>query len=197
MICQPSLRCILGGMSEVTKILSAMDRGDDSAAERLLPLVYGELRKLAASQLQSESAGQTLQPTALVHEAYLKLVDQELEPKWHHRGHFFAAAATAMRRILVDNARRKNRVKRGGGLKRVDLDPQRIAEPELREDLISLDEALAELEKVHPRKATLVNLRYFGGLTMEQAAEALGVSRATAAREWTYARAWLLRRLAR
>ncbi len=182
-------------MSDVTQILSAIERGDQQASEQLLPVVYDELRRLASRQLSHEAPGQTLQPTALVHEAYLRLVDQDQQPAWNHRGHFFAAAAEAMRRILVENARRKNRMKRSGNLNRLDLDPAKISAPDGDDDLIALDEALNSLEERDARKAELVKLRHFAGLTMEQAANALGVSIATAERDWAYARVWLLREL--
>lgn len=182
---------ILKAMSEVTRILSAVEQGDPHAAERLLPLVYDELRKLAAARMAEEKPGQTLQPTALVHEAYVRLVGGEQPKGWDGRGHFFAAAAEAMRRILVDSARRKRRPKHGGGLVRHDLDDVGPAAPELGEDLLALDEALARLAETDPSKAELVKLRHFAGLTVGQAAQALGISPATADRHWAYARAWL------
>jgi len=191
-----SFPCILTvDMSDITQILSAIERGDQQASEQLLPVVYDELRRLASLQLSHEASGQTLQPTALVHEAYLRLVDRDRQPAWNHRGHFFTAAAEAMRRILVENARRKNRKKRGGNWNRLDFDPAKISVPEGNDDLIALDEALNSLEERDARKAELVKLRYFAGLTMEQAANALGVSIATAERDWAYARVWLLREL--
>lgn len=177
-------------MNDVTQILSALERGDPKAAECLLPLVYDELRKLAAQKLTDESPGQTLQATALVHEAYLRLVGDG-DPGWDGRGHFFAAAAEAMRRILVENARRKRSLKRGGGLARHELDEAEIAAPGLGDDLLSLDEALAGLAAKDPLKARLVELRHFAGLTLEEAARALGLSTTTAHRHWNYARAWL------
>jgi RNA polymerase sigma factor (TIGR02999 family) len=177
-------------MNDVTRILSAIERGDSGAAERLLPLVYDELRKLAARKLAQEKPGQTLQATALVHEAYLRLVVAD-DPGWDSRGHFFAAAAEAMRRILVDNARRKGRQKRGGALARVDIDEAELASPLPDEDLLALDEALARLAAEDPVKARLVELRFFAGLGLEDAAVALGVSAPTAKRYWRYARAWL------
>jgi len=187
-------------MSEVSQILSALARGDAQAASRLLPLVYDELRRLAAHKLSQETAGQTLQPTALVHEAYLRLVGNEPHgddrKQWDGRGHFFAAAAAAMRRILVDNARRKRRQKRGGGLVRQELDEAQLVAAEPCEDLLALDEALDRLTKEHPVKAELVKLRYFAGLTGAQAAAALNISTATAERYWAYARAWLLKEMA-
>lgn len=177
-------------MTDVTRILSAIEQGDSSAAERLLPLVYDELRKLAAQKMAQEDPGQTLQATALVHEAYVRLVDGERSQHWRSRGHFFGAAAEAMRRILVDQARRKKAIKRGGDRECVELvDIPQIA-PNL--DLIALDDALDELAVEHPEKARLVTLRFFAGRTLEEAAEMLGVSRATAQRHWAYARAWLL-----
>jgi RNA polymerase sigma factor (TIGR02999 family) len=178
-------------MPDVTRILSAIERGDDRAAERLLPLVYNELRKLAAARLANEKPGQTLGATALVHEAYIRLVDVEKTQYWNSRGHFFAAAAEAMRRILVENARRKRELKHGGGLHRVSLDhaaPVTHASPE---QLVTLNDALSCLEQDDPTAAQVFKLRYFAGLTIEQAAESLGVSRATAYRHWTFARAWL------
>jgi RNA polymerase sigma factor (TIGR02999 family) len=180
---------ILGRMSEVTRILSAIEQGDPHAAGHLLPLVYDELRRLAAQKLAQEAPGQTLQATALVHEAYLRLVDVEKVQHWQSRGHFFAAAATAMRRLLIDNARRKRSQKRGGGLRRQQLEA--VAAPEPDEDLLALDEALEKLAAQDPLKARLVELRYFAGLTGEQAAEVLGISPTTADRHWAYARAWL------
>jgi RNA polymerase sigma factor (sigma-70 family) len=209
-------------MSDVTRILSQIEQGDPQAADKLLPLVYEELRKLAAARLAHENPGQTLQATALVHEAYLRLVGpagpagpevrnqksevsmdgadvtsnlRPLTPDlWHSRGHFFAAAAESMRRILVDAARTKKSSKRGGDLQRVELvDVASPAEQPL--DLIALDEALTRLEQEQPDKAQIVKLRYFAGLTLEQAADAAGISRATAERRWAYARAWLFGRL--
>jgi RNA polymerase sigma factor (TIGR02999 family) len=179
-------------MSDVTRILNAIERGDGRAADELLPLVYEELRLLAAQRLSHESPGQTLQATALVHEAYLRLVGDEPQ-SWNSRGHFFAAAAEAMRRILVENARRKRTLRCGGALHRVDWDEAAIVEPEQRDadDLIALDEALAKLAKTDKLKADLVKLRYFGGLTIQQAAQALNISHATAERHWDYARSWL------
>lgn len=187
-------------MNEVTRIFRAVQAGDPQAASRLLPLVYDELRRLAARQLAREAGGQTLQPTALVHEAYLRLVGPGREagenaPHWDHRGHFFAAAAEAMRRILIDNARRKQRPKHGGGRRRVAGD---IAAPRPEmppEDLLALDEALDQLAQQEPAKAELVKLRFFAGLTMPEVADILGISLATAERHWTYARTWLFARL--
>ena len=183
-------------MSEVTQILHAIEQGDPSAAEQLLPLVYDELRKLAAHRLAHQARGQTLQPTALVHEAYLRLVGDPEGSDWDSRGHFFAAAAEAMRRILVENARRKGRRKRGGGLTRRDLDAaEQVTVPEVREDLLALDEALTKLAVTDPQAAQLVQLRYFAGLSIPEAAQTLGVSPRTADRLWAFARAWLLREL--
>jgi RNA polymerase sigma factor (TIGR02999 family) len=178
-------------MSEVTRILSAIEQGDPHAAKQLLPLVYDELRKLAAQKLAQEKPGQTIQATALVHEAYLRLVGRADEQKWDNRGHFFAAAAEAMRRILVENARRKKTQKHGGKLVRCALDELPLVAPDLGEDLLALDEALEKFAKEDPVKARLVNLRHFAGLTVDQAAEALNISPATADRYWAYARAWL------
>ena len=178
-------------MSDVTHILLQIESGDPSAAEKLLPLVYDELRKLAAARLSKEKPGQTLQATALVHDAYLKLVDFQQAGNWHSRGHFFAAAAEAMRRILVDNARRKSRLKHGGDRAQVDLEDVPIAIPNVREDLLALDRALDKLSHVDRTAAELIQLRYFAGLTVSQAAEMLHISVRTAERAWNYARAWL------
>jgi len=178
-------------MNDVTRILSAIENGDPRAAGKLLPLVYKELRKLAARKLAREKPGQTLQATALVHEAYLRLVGEQDTRRWDGRGHFFAAAAEAMRRILVENARRKAGPKAGGGRERVDLDAIAPAIEDLRVDVIALDEALTALEARDSRKADLVRLRFFAGLSIEQAAEALGVSVATANNDWSYAKSWL------
>jgi len=178
-------------MSEVTHLLNALDQGDPHAAAQLLPLVYNELRRLAAARLAAEPSGNTLQPTALVHEAYLRLVGAPGGDHWDHRGHFFAAAAEAMRRILIDGARRKATSRHGGTMRRQELDPDAAAVPEPREDLLALDEALIRLEAEDPLKANLVKLRYFAGLTIEEAAAALEISPATAKRYWTYARTWL------
>lgn len=182
-------------MPELTQILSKIEQGDPVAAEQLLPLVYEDLRRLAARELRREADGHTLQPTALVHEAYLRLVGPEAEPQWNHRGHFYAAAATSMRRILVESARRKKALKRGGDRQRVPIDESQILAAEPETDILALDEALQELESERPDLAQLVSLRYFAGLTMEQAAKALGVSLRTAERNWTYVRALLLERL--
>jgi RNA polymerase sigma factor (TIGR02999 family) len=181
-------------MSDVTQILHAIEQGDPHAASQLLPLVYDELRTLAAHRLAHQTPGQTLQPTALVHEAYLRLVGDPEGHDWDSRGHFFAAAAEAMRRILVENARRKGRRKRGGGLSRQDLGAaEEVAVPEFREDLLALDEALTKLASTDPKAARLVELRYFAGLPIPEAAQALGVSPRTADRLWAFARVWLLR----
>jgi len=182
-------------MSDVTRILSEIESGDPSAAGQLLPLVYDELRKLAAVRMAAESPDHTLQATALVHEAYLRLVDGEGRKRWDSRGHFFAAAAEAMRRILVDSARHRQSVKRGGGRLQVSLDEAHLAAPENPAELLALDEALTRLETNDPRAAELVKLRYFAGLTIPEAAGALGVSPRTADDIWAYARAWLFREL--
>src|SRR5262245_7790300 len=184
-------------MSEVTRILSAIEEGDPSAAEQLLPMVYDELRKLAADQLAQEKPGQTLQATALVHEAYLRLVDVERAQHWNGRGHFFAAAAEAMRRILVDNARHKKAAKAGGGWQRQDLLDAELAVDSTGDDLFAVDEALTRFAAEHPRAARLVHLRFFLGQTLEEAASHLGVEARTAYRDWAYARAWLRRELDR
>ena len=186
-------------MSEVTRILTAIEQGDPSAAEQLLPLVYDELRKLAAQKLSHENPGQTLQATALVHEAYLRLVGdqspttnyQPPQQHWDNRGHFFAAAAEAMRRIMIDQARQKQSRRRGGGRQRQALDHLDIAAPEPSLDILALHEALERFETIDAVKANLVKLRYFAGLTLPQAAAALGISTTTADRYWSYARAWL------
>jgi RNA polymerase sigma factor (TIGR02999 family) len=182
-------------MSEVTRILSAIEQGDPSAAAELLPLVYDELRQLAAQRLTQEKPGQTLQATALVHEAYLRLVDVERAQHWNSRGHFFAAAAEAMRRILVDNARRKRSKKRGGERVCPDLDQFAAATSERLDDVLDIDDALAGLSQADPQAAELVKLRYFAGLSIPQAAAVLGVSPRSADFLWAYARAWLLRSL--
>jgi len=185
-------------MSDVTRFLSQIEQGDPQAAEKLLPLVYDELRKLAATKLAQEKPGQTLQATALVHEAYVRLVTAQVSgvasqesAKWDGRGHFFAAAAEAMRRILIDQARRRVSQRRGGGRERLELEHLEIAAPEPDIDLLALNEALTKFEQVEPLKARLVKLRSFAGLTIPQAAEALGISSTTADRHWAYARAWL------
>jgi len=182
-------------MSEVTRILSAIEQGDAHAADQLLPLVYDELRQLAAQKLAQEKPGQTLDATALVHEAYLRLVDTEKAQTWNSRGHFFAAAAQAMRRILVENARRKGSLKRGGSRAREELDPETLVVPQIPDELLALDEALSQLATTDPQAAELVNLRYFAGLTVKQAAEVLGISSRSADFLWAFARAWLLRKI--
>ena len=185
---------IFAGMSDVTQLLDAATAGDSKAAAQLLPLVYDELRQLAAARMADEAPGQTLQPTALVHEAYIRLVGCDAASQWNGRGHFFAAAAEAMRRILVDHARRRQAGKRGGELHRVDLDaaaPAAPPEESATEDLLALDEALRQFEAEEPLRARLVKLRYFAGLSIPEAAAALGVSVATAKRHWVYARSWL------
>ena len=187
----------MGHMPDVSRILSRIESGDRSAAEQLLPLVYTELRKLASARIAQEKPGQTLQATALVHEAYLRLVGEPTsdgcqQPRqWDSRGHFFAAAAESMRRILVENARRKKRLKHGGELARAEIEVADLPTRMKPEELIALDEALARLREQDPLKAQLITLRYFGGLTIEQAAEMLKISRVTAHRYWTFARAWL------
>jgi RNA polymerase sigma factor (TIGR02999 family) len=178
-------------MNDVTQLLNAIDQGDPRAPGQLLPLVYDELRRLAAHKLAQEKPGQTLQPTALVHEAYLRLVGKGDEPLWDGRGHFFAAAAEAMRRILVENARRKHRLKRGGDRQRLDLEQVEAVSGAPSDDLLALDEALDQFAAEDGQKAELVKLRYFAGLSVEEAALCLGISRATADRYWAYARAWL------
>jgi RNA polymerase sigma factor (TIGR02999 family) len=182
-------------MNEVTRILSAVEQGDPHAANQLLPLVYEELRRLAAQKLAHEASGQTLQATALVHEAYIRLVDVEKAQHWDSRGHFFAAAAEAMQRILVENARRKRRIKRGGQFERVEIELADLPTRMPPEELIALDEALEQLQRQDPIKVKLVTLRYFGGMTIEQSAAVLGISRVTAHRYWTYVRAWLHQQL--
>jgi RNA polymerase sigma factor (TIGR02999 family) len=178
-------------MSDVTKVLAAIDRGEMHAAERLLPLVYDELRRLAAGHMAREKPGQTLDATALVHEAYLRLVGPADERRWENRGHFFAAAAEAMRRILVEQARRKGRARHGGGQQRVNLDENVLAAESPDHDLLAIDEALTRLAELDPKKAELVKLRFFAGLTMPEAAVSLGISLATAERHWAFARTWL------
>jgi RNA polymerase sigma factor (TIGR02999 family) len=183
-------------MNDVTRILAAIDRGDPRAADQLLPLVYDELRRLAAQRLAREAPGQTLQPTGLVHEAYVRLVDVEQPGDWNGRGHFFAAAAEAMRRILVENARRKRRLKHGGARRRVELDEAALAvHGPPADEILAVDEALERLAGEDPQAAELVKLHYFAGLTVEQAAEVLGVSPRKGYRIWAYARAWLFRDL--
>jgi RNA polymerase sigma factor (TIGR02999 family) len=178
-------------MSDVTQILSRIESGDPTAAEQLLPLVYDELRKLAARKLAHEKPGQTLQATALVHEAYLRLVGAQHVQSWNSRGHFFGAAAEAMRRILVDSARRKASAKGGGGLERVELNEAEMAELGRGIDLVSLDEALNKLASLDPRKAELVKLRFFTGLSIRQAADTLAISESTAGADWAFAKSWL------
>lgn len=182
-------------MSEVTCILSQIEAGDPAAAEQLLPLVYEELRKLAAARLAQEKPGQTLQATALVHEAYLRLVDARQAQHWNSRGHFFAAAAESMRRILVENARRKRRLKRGGDRAKIEIETPEIAAPNRSHDVLALDEALTQLAATDSQAAELVKLRYFAGLTIPQAAQTLGISPRSANSRWAYARAWLLEKL--
>lgn len=182
-------------MTEVTQILSAIERGDPSAASQLLPLVYDELRQLAAEKMAQENPGQTLQATALVHEAYLRLVGSGDAQSWNSRGHFFAAAAEAMRRILIEQARRKGCRKRGGRLRRLDLAQVSLGDETAAGDLLALDDALAELERHDAGAARLVKLRFFAGLTHQQAAEALGIGRRAADRLWTLARTWLFQQL--
>jgi RNA polymerase sigma factor (TIGR02999 family) len=178
-------------MSEVTRVLSAIEGGDPQASEQLLLLVYQELRQLAAQKLAQEKSGQTLQATALVHEAYLRLVDVEKAQHWKSRGHFFAAAAEAMRRILVEYARRKGRSRHGGGFQRVNLEEAMSYTQDSADELLSVNEALDKLAQEDPRKAELVKLRFFSGLSVQEAADVLGISRATADRYWAYAKAWL------
>jgi RNA polymerase sigma factor (TIGR02999 family) len=178
-------------MSDVTRILSAIEQGDPKAVEQLLPLVYNELRALAAERMAQEKPGQTLQATALVHEAYVRLVDVESGQHWNGRGHFFAAAAEAMRRILINRARDKGRQKRGGSWKRVDLDRLVVADAASEEELFAIDEALQELAQKNGPCAELVKLRFFTGLTLDEAALAMGIARRTANRYWAFARAWL------
>ena len=185
-------------MSDVTRILSRIESGDPRAAEELLPLVYDALRRLAAHKMTQESPDHTLQPTALVHEAYVRLVDRDAARKWDNRGHFFAAAAEAMRRILIEEARRKQSLRRGGGLVRIEFDPD-IAAEEVADSarLLALDEALQKLAATDPDSAELVKLRYFAGMTVEEAARLLDISPRTAKRNWSYARAWLQREMER
>ena len=182
-------------MSEVTRILSAIEKGDPHAAEQLLPLVYDELRRLAAAQMAREKPGQTLQATALVHEVYIRLVDVDKAQHWNSRRHFFAAATEAMRRILVERARTRKCSKRGGGRERLSLDDLTVASPQRPDELLALDEALTRLAAVEPQAAELVHLRYFGGQTMSEAANLLGLSLRSTHRLWAYAKAWLLQEL--
>ena len=184
-------------MTDVTQILSRIESGDSRASEQLLPLVYNELRKLAAQKLSQEKSGQTLQATALVHEAYLRLVDDAPSRGWDHRGHFFAAAAEAMRRILVESARRKRSLRHGGNRIRLELDESDLPAPDGPEDVLELDASLERLAQKDPRKAELVKLRFFAGLTVPQAAEALGIAPSTADRDWAYAKAWLFREISK
>jgi RNA polymerase sigma factor (TIGR02999 family) len=184
-------------MTDVTRVLSAIEQGHSYAAEQLLPLVYDELRKLAAQKLAQEAPGQTLQATALVHEAYLRLVDPEKVQRWESRGHFFAAAAESMRRILIDNARRKQAEKHGGGWQRHDLLEAELAVDSTGDELFAVDAALSQLATREPVIARLVELRFFAGLTLEEAASCLDLSQRTAYRHWAYARAWLRRELDR
>jgi RNA polymerase sigma factor (TIGR02999 family) len=181
---------------QVTKILSIVQPGDAAAAEQLLPLVYQELRRLAAQRLTSEKPGQTLQPTALVHEAYLRLVDAEQSQRWDSRGHFFAAAAEAMRRILIERARHRVSLKAGGGQRRVELSQIQVADERNDDELLALNDALNDLAVHDPQAARLVKLRYFGGLSHQEAAEAMGISRRVADRLWALARAWLYQQIA-
>lgn len=178
-------------MSDVTQILGKIESGDPNAADELLPLVYEELRKLAASNMAQEKPGQTLQATALVHEAYLRLVDVEKAQHWNSRGHFFGAAAEAMRRILVDNARRKERPIHGGDRQRVELDEAVSLADDRMDEVLAVDDALSQLADESPEKAALVKLRYFAGMSLREAAQSLGISRATASRYWTYAKVFL------
>jgi RNA polymerase sigma factor (TIGR02999 family) len=189
-------RFIIAAMTEVTRILDLIQQGDPSAAENLLPLVYNELRRLAAQKLAQEKPGQTLQATALVNEAYLRLVGTGGDLHWNSRGHFFAAAAEAMRRILVESARRKSRLKHGRERQRVDLESDCLVSAAPSLDLLALDEALSRLADIDPAKAELVKLRFFAGMTMPEAAAALDISLATAERHWTFAKAWLYAELA-
>jgi RNA polymerase sigma factor (TIGR02999 family) len=184
-------------MSDVTQILMAIDTGDRHAAEQLLPLVYDELRNLAAQRLSREKPGQTLQATALVHEAYVRLVDRDAAQHWNGRGHFFGAAAEAMRRILVERARQKKSLKGGGEFEQIELGNIAAPEKDPAIDLLDLNEALLILEREEPQKAQLVKLRFFAGLSLEESGDALGISVATAKRYWAYARAWLFGRISR
>ena len=182
-------------MSDVTRILNAIEQGDPKAADQLLPVVYGELRKLAASKMANESPNQTLQPTALVHEAWMRLVGDNSEAQFQNRAHFFAAAAEAMRRILIDNARRKRAARHGGGQQRVDILDQDIAASTDADELLAINEALDKLAAEDKQKAELVKLRFFVGMTIDEAADILGISAPTAKRYWTFARAWLYREI--
>jgi RNA polymerase sigma factor (TIGR02999 family) len=178
-------------MSDVTRILNAIERGDPHASEQLLPVVYDELRKLAAARMAQEAPGQTLQATALVHEAYLRLVGGDADQHWGSRAHFFAAAAEAMRRILIENARRKGRIKHGGGQKRIALERLSLASAAEPDELLILDDALSKLSREEPDAAQLIKLRFFAGMSVEEAAQTLRISRSSAYEHWTYARAWL------
>jgi RNA polymerase sigma factor (TIGR02999 family) len=182
-------------MSDVTQILRQIDAGDPAAADQLLPLVYDELQRLAAQRMSAEKAGHSLDATALVHEAYLRLVENNSEKRWDSRGHFFSAAAEAMRRILIESARRRLTTKRNAGSHRLDVDQLDPPAPGEGVDLLALDEAVQRLASIHPRKAEFVKLRYFAGLTAADAASCLGISHATAERDWAYAKAWLRREL--
>ncbi|MGI9244117.1 MAG: ECF-type sigma factor [Verrucomicrobiales bacterium] len=183
-------------MEEVTRILEAVEAGDTQAAEQLLPLVYNELRRIAANKMKAERAGHTLQPTALVHEAYLRLLGPDgNQPNWHSRGHFFVAAAEAMRRILIDSIRRKQAIKRGGDLDRTEWDEAQYETEVPADDILAVHEALGSLEKVHPELAKLVLLRYFAGMSIEETASSLDVSPSTVERQWRAARAWLQREI--
>ena len=182
-------------MSDVTRILAAAQQGDPTAADQLLPLVYEELRRLAAHRMANEAAGQTLQPTALVHEAWLRLVGKEAQAHFQNRAHFFAAAAEAMRRILIDRARRKHAVRHGGDQQRVELQDADLASPDEGTQLLAVNEALDKLVVDHPAEAELVKLRYFVGMTNDEAAEVLGIAPRTAKYYWTHARAWLFREI--
>jgi RNA polymerase sigma factor (TIGR02999 family) len=188
---------MLGGMADVTQILAAVEAGDPKAAEELLPLVYNELRRLAAARMAEEKPGQTLQATALVHEAYVRLVGGEQPRSWDGRGHFFAAAAEAMRRILVEKVRRKRRLRHGGSLRKQPFDDNEpaVVYPVDETDLLALSEALDRLEATSPRRARLVKLRYFAGLALPEVAGMLGISQSTAEADWTYAKAWLKREM--
>jgi RNA polymerase sigma factor (TIGR02999 family) len=184
-------------MSDVTQILSAIEQGDPSAAEQLLPLVYDELRRVAAAKLAHDSPGQTLQATALVHDAYIRLVGSDSQRSWNSRGHFFAAAAEAMRRILIEKARRRRRLRHGGGRRRLTLEGLDVGDEKASDDLLALDEGLARLAAETPNVAEVVKLRYFAGLTVDQTAAALGISVRTAKRHWAYAKAWLYEEISR
>ena len=188
--CDPSRFLYFGTVSDVTRILSAIEKGDAKSTDELIPVVYHELRRMAAHKMASEPAGHTLQPTALVHEAWLRLVDAPAQ-SWQNRAHFFGAAAEAMRRILIDRARRKGRQRRGSGAEHLDADALEIASPAPDDQLLTLNDALDRFTALEPRQAELVKLRYFAGLKIDEAAEVLGVSEATAKRWWAYARAWL------